>query len=491
MTACANLDSQIFWSPSELDKKSARKQTLLKFAEMAQPPISKQNLGSLGLSGELIRASILPQKEMSPSTAEAIYISDNDEPLPMIEESVHSTERAKSNSRFVDQMENGGVERPSNDGLLSRADRPKRSAHAAALSPAESMADSPAGIISSLPSVSVCTGTSVATTSQTESLALEHQRPDPVPLHEEPSVRADLSKLVETCPRHDSARTENVLHSPSDLSRQDKLSDPHTLKQPSHEGEGTVASAQPSERCDAEDTGGVPDIAGHYQATNIEISERGDCQPSDTDQLLRQPGKRQRQRPVHQTPEPSTEDRSVDAASGAAEDDFTSTGDEEPPHKRRKARPTSKKIQPSNDGSALRRSRRLTPPRSDSDEEEAASCGPHLAPAIFDEWSLKDPTLKFTQVDGRTALTIQFDVEDLIMHRSGERIEQHGRNVTSMRNNARPRFTKEEDNFIIDWKNNGYSWKAICEGFNAKFKGQRSQGSIQVRYSTVLQRRSK
>ncbi|KAM3487325.1 hypothetical protein MY3957_009376 [Beauveria namnaoensis] len=483
MTACANLDSQIFWSPSELDKKAARRQKLLESAETAQPPISKQNLGSLGLFGELTRASIIPQEEMSPSTAKAIYISDDDEPLPMIEESVHSPERTKSNSQFVDQTENGG--------LLSRADRPKRSAQAAGLSPAEFMVDSPAGIISSLPSVTVCTGTSVAATSHTGSLALECQRPGPVPLHEEPSARADLPKLVETCWGHDSAETENVLHSPLDLSRQGKLSDPHTLKQPSHEGEGTVASAQPSERCDAEDTSGVPDIAGHCQATNIEISESGDCQSSETDQLLRQSGKRQRQRPVHQTPEPSTEDRSVDAASGAAEDDFTSTDDEEPPHKRRKARPTSKKVQSSNDGSALRRSRRLTPPQSDSFEEEAASCGPHLSPAIFDEWSLKDPTLKFTQVDGRTTLTIQFDVEDLIMHRPGERIEQHGRNGNSIRRNARPRFTRKEDKFIIDWKNNGYSWKAICEGFNAEFKAQRSQGSIQVRYSTVLQGRSK
>ncbi|KAM0742207.1 hypothetical protein ACQRIT_002384 [Beauveria bassiana] len=95
---------------------------------------------------------------MSPSTAEAIYISDDDEPLPMIEESVHSPERTKSNSQFVDQTENGG--------LLSRGDRPQRSAQAAGLSPAESMVDSPAGIISSLPSVTVCTASRSCATSR-------------------------------------------------------------------------------------------------------------------------------------------------------------------------------------------------------------------------------------------------------------------------------------------------------------------------------------
>lgn len=115
--------------------------------------------------------------------------------------------------------------------------------------------------------------------------------------------------------------------------------------------------------------------------------------------------------------------------------------------------------------------------------------------AAFDEWVLQDVVFQRTIINGKTSFHFQFDWDLCINHgeESGEirkTSSQQGRGRSTVKSNGRRKFTADEEQWLVTWKETqGLCWADIHQRFCDKFE-ERSKESLQVRYCTKLKRRN-
>ncbi|KAJ3469796.1 hypothetical protein MRS44_003861 [Fusarium solani] len=108
--------------------------------------------------------------------------------------------------------------------------------------------------------------------------------------------------------------------------------------------------------------------------------------------------------------------------------------------------------------------------------------------ARFEEWPLEDVVLKRITEDGKTTFELQFDWDsDLCQPHAGRSVSNPmkrrrlSKTLPSVAKSSGARWTSEEDETVRRMKQNGDSWAVIQRALP-----HRSEGTIQVRYSTKL-----
>lgn len=179
-----------------------------------------------------------------------------------------------------------------------------------------------------------------------------------------------------------------------------------------------------------------------------------------------------------------------------------------PPHKRRKMGRPQRSSKP------YRRSSRLTAPpnmanpsglhtpvhspRSMSSQDSVTTANAKAPAAKYEEWPVQGATLKRLTMDGRVTFQLEFSWElcagghspgSQNSSRSKPHIEE--KISRTQRSSAAHAFAREEDDLIVKLKDAGLPWPEIHKQFSNEFPQRRSQGSLQVRYSTKLKTRNK
>ena len=122
--------------------------------------------------------------------------------------------------------------------------------------------------------------------------------------------------------------------------------------------------------------------------------------------------------------------------------------------------------------------------------------------AKFEEWPLENVILKRITIGGQTTFQLQFGWNPCAREHDTQRTSQqqtralYERHVVRSEGKIRrkPRrtaFTPDEDNYLVRLKEQSLSWSEIHRKFNMEFDHQRTQGALQVRYSTRLKIRSR
>ncbi|KAK8147550.1 hypothetical protein G3M48_001449 [Beauveria asiatica] len=114
--------------------------------------------------------------------------------------------------------------------------------------------------------------------------------------------------------------------------------------------------------------------------------------------------------------------------------------------------------------------------------------------AAFDEWVSQDVVLQRTIMNGKASFHFQFDWDLCMNH--GEELgkicrtsSQQGRGRSTVKSNGRRKFTADEEQWLVTWKETqGLCWADIHQRFCDQFE-ERSKESLQVRYCTKLKRR--
>lgn len=136
------------------------------------------------------------------------------------------------------------------------------------------------------------------------------------------------------------------------------------------------------------------------------------------------------------------------------------------------------------------------PPSHDSPQERPGKS----ASAKFEEWLLPDATLARVMLgDGRVTFKLQFSWDPQVDGRHADCPSSNRSQVPISRDSSRRKlatgsrlaFTSDEDKVLRELKEGGddLTWPVIYERFDDAFPGRRSQGSLQVHYSTKLKRR--
>ncbi|KAM3550357.1 hypothetical protein ARSEF4850_008388 [Beauveria asiatica] len=117
---------------------------------------------------------------------------------------------------------------------------------------------------------------------------------------------------------------------------------------------------------------------------------------------------------------------------------------------------------------------------------ERADNATDFADAAFDEWVLQDVVLQRTIINGKASFHFQFDWDSCMNHgeESGKICKtssQQGRGRTTGKSNGRRKFTADEEQWLVTWKETqGLCWADIHQRFCDKFE-ERSKESLQVR----------
>ncbi|EJP61153.1 uncharacterized protein BBA_09899 [Beauveria bassiana ARSEF 2860] len=173
-----------------------------------------------------------------------------------------------------------------------------------------------------------------------------------------------------------------------------------------------------------------------------------------------------------------------------------SSDEDLPSRKRRKRHSISRRNRSLSKGSAS-----FTSAASDKVAGSAPSVLPERADnatdstdAAFDEWVLQDVVLQRTIMNSKASFHFQFDW-DLCMNHGEESgkickmSSQQGRGRSTVKSNGRRKFTADEEQWLVTWKETqGLCWADIHQRFCDKFE-ERSKESLQVRYCTKLKRR--
>ena len=115
--------------------------------------------------------------------------------------------------------------------------------------------------------------------------------------------------------------------------------------------------------------------------------------------------------------------------------------------------------------------------------------------AKFEEWPLEDVVLKRVTANGLAAFQLQFAWDSCANHRRKDPTTRRLQNQSPVKRrpstkrgvSTRARFTPEEDNLLVELKNQGLPWQDIHKKFTDVFpQRERRVGSLQVRYCTKL-----
>ncbi|KAB5518243.1 hypothetical protein GE09DRAFT_933727, partial [Coniochaeta sp. 2T2.1] len=101
----------------------------------------------------------------------------------------------------------------------------------------------------------------------------------------------------------------------------------------------------------------------------------------------------------------------------------------------------------------------------------------------FEEWALQDVVLKCVTANGLATFQLQFVWDSCVNHRRKD--PTTGR--LQYQSPVKRRFTPEEDDLLVELKNQGLPWQDIHKQFTDAFpQRERRVGSLQVRYCTKL-----
>jgi hypothetical protein len=134
-----------------------------------------------------------------------------------------------------------------------------------------------------------------------------------------------------------------------------------------------------------------------------------------------------------------------------------------------------------------------SPPSSQGSGDEEVRV--QVPTAKFEEWALEDVVLKRVTANGLATFQLQFVWDSCVNHRRKDptigRLQYQSpvtRRPTAKRGaSTRARFTPEEDDLLVELKNQGLPWQDIHKQFTDAFpQRERRVGSLQVRYCTKL-----
>ncbi|KAB5513491.1 hypothetical protein GE09DRAFT_629412 [Coniochaeta sp. 2T2.1] len=134
-----------------------------------------------------------------------------------------------------------------------------------------------------------------------------------------------------------------------------------------------------------------------------------------------------------------------------------------------------------------------SPPSSQCSTDEQVSV--QVPMAKFEEWPLEDVVLKRVTANGMATFQLQFAWDSCANHTRKDpttgRLQYQSpvkrRPSTKRGVSTRARFTPEEDDLLVELKNQGLPWQDIHKRFTDAFpQRERRVGSLQVRYCTKL-----